>query len=157
MIILAPFAPEYELAKERFSLWHEVILLGVGPRNAVETLLDMNIPRYADNLMLFGYAGSNTLPIGTEVFVTESYLHQFNGSDYEDYPRKLTRPNIKGAPELGVPCYSSSDFVTATNTKEPAVFDMELGFLTSLFPRITAWRIVTDHLNVEEFKKYYDR
>lgn len=156
MIILAPFAPEYEIAKKRFGLYHEVILLGVGPRNAMETLLELKLPRYANNLMLFGFAGSNTLPMDTEVFVTESYLHQFHGS-YDDKPCILRRPEIEGAPEIGVPCYSSSDFVVETKVKEPAIFDMELAFLTLFHPNITSWRIVSDNLNLQEFEDYYKK
>ncbi len=151
MIILTPMKEEYEIAQERFGLNHKIILLGVGPRNALNTLLELKLPRYADNIMLFGYAGSKTLPVGTEVFVTESYIHQHYGANYEDPPCRLIRPKIEGVPELGVPCYSSSDFVTESDIKESAIFDMELGFVTILHPRVTCWRRVSDGLKLDEF------
>ncbi len=153
MIILTPMKEEYQEAQKRFGSQHKIVLLGVGPRNAMDTLLELGLPRYADNLMLFGYAGSNVLEKYTEVFVTNSYLHQYYGAEYDDPPCELSRPEIEGVPELGVPCYTSSDFVIETDIIEPVIFDMELAFLTILHPRITAWRIVSDPLNLEEFKK----
>lgn len=151
MIILTPMKEEFDLAVKKFGSEHKIVHIGVGPRNALKSLIGLGLPRCTDNLMLFGYAGSNILPKGVEVFVTESYLHQYSGADYSDPPCKLMRPKIENAPRFGVPCYSSSDFVTATKIDEPAIFDMELAFLTALYPMITAWRVVSDALDLKEF------
>lgn len=155
LVILTPFAREFEMAKARFGDRHEIVQTGVGPRNIIKTLLSLSelIPFHKHDLMLFGFAGSNTLPVGTEVFVTESHMHQFN-AEYSDTPGKLNKPKVEGVPSLGVPCYTSSDFVTETNVSEPAIFDMELGFLTELFPNITCWRIVSDNLDSVAFNNF---
>ena len=156
MIILAPFAPEYELAKERFGSEHKIILLGIGPRNALARLQKLGIPSWASNLMLFGFAGSNNLDVGTEVYANKSLIHQFH-ADFQDEPHILRRPDIEGAPEFGVPCYSSSDFVVETKVEEDAIFDMELAFLTTCYPNITAWRIVSDKLSLQQFDEFLGR
>ncbi len=154
MIILTPFMPEYKLAMERFGSEHEVVLLGIGPRNPIRKLLRLGIDLKAQ-MMLFGFAGSNLLVPGTEVFVTKSYIHQFYGS-FDDCPDFLKRPEINGAPELGVPCFSSSDFVVKTKMTDPAIFDMELGFLTTFCPNLSSWRIVSDNLNLQQFEHFID-
>ena len=153
MIILTPTKFEYEIARERFKdPEHEIILSGIGPRNVKRLHGQLEIPRSAP-LMLFGFAGSNLLSKGTEVYVTESHLHRLT-ANYVDEPVSLSKPDLPGVPELGVPCYSSADFVTETNLIEPAIFDMELAFLTVDFPHITAWRIVSDNLSLKEFYGY---
>lgn len=155
MVILAPMPAEYTIAKDRFGFSHDIIWLGVGPRNALRAVTEMGISPDSQ-VMLFGFAGSNYLPVGTEVYVTKSYLHQLNAS-YEDAPAVLKKPDLKGVPELGVPCYSSSDFVVETKVIEPSIFDMELGFLTPFFPNLSCWRIVSDNLNLHDFDEFLGR
>lgn len=156
MIILTPTTYEFQIARERFKESdQEIILAGVGPRNMKRLLSQLEIPRNTP-IMIFGFAGSNSLKVGTEVYVTESYLY-FETATYGDDPASLSRPNLPGAPELGVPCYSSTDFVTRSNLIQPAIFDMELGFLTVDFPQITAWRIVSDNLSLNEFNDFVGR
>ena len=155
MVILAPMAAEYSIAKDRFGFAHDVVWTGVGPRNILKVITEMHFDPETP-MVLFGFAGSNCLPIGIEVFVTKSYIHQFNAS-YEDDPAVLKKPDLKGVPKLGVPCYSSSDFVVETKVLEPAIFDMELGFLTPFFPNLSAWRIVSDNLNLDAFGEFLER
>lgn len=155
MVILTPMAAEYAIAKDRFGCANDVIWTGVGPRNILKVVTEMHLDPETP-MMLFGFAGSNRLPIGTEVFVTKSYLHQLNAS-YEDEPAVLKKPDLRNVPELGVPCYSSSDFVLETKVLEPAIFDMELGFLTPFFSNLCAWRIVSDNLNLDAFDQFLGR
>ena len=51
-------------------------------------------------------------------------------------------------------CYTSADFVTHTDIKEPCVFDMELAFILALgYRNIQAIKVVSDNLD----KKQYDK
>lgn len=153
MVILTPMVEEYRIARERFRRPEdEIILAGVGPRNILNGLLRHQVPRDMP-IVLFGFAGSNSLDIGTEVYATKSFLHHPT-VPYVDEPEVLKRPELPGAPEMGVPCYSSADFVSFAEVDEPAIFDMELGFLTTVYSNVSAWRIVSDHLSLDEFREY---
>ena len=158
MIILTAMQQEYEIARKLFGTDYEIRRIGVGPRNAIRAakrLLDERVPCNTE-VMLFGFAGSNNLPLGTFVYASDSAMH-CPLAKYEDpfeQMMPLARPSLPNAPTLGVPCFTSADFVTETRVCSPAIFDMELGFMAELWPSITAWRIVSDNLDGDEFKEF---
>lgn len=140
MIIVAT-TEEYELAIKRFGKNHEIIKTGVGALNVINTLKDKDKKRKIIN---FGYAGSNSIPIGTEVKVKKCKLYHPN-VEYDELEYELNGD---------VTCYTSNDFVLSTDIKEPVVFDMELAFILALgFENVESIKIVSDNLNMEEYNE----
>ena len=157
MIILTAMRREYQLARRVFGDEHEIRNIGVGPRNAIRAakrLMDEKVPCNTE-VMMFGFVGSNVLPKGTHVYANLSSFHN-PVAKYEHGVDglPLSRPNLEGAPTEGYPCFTSADFVTATNIRSPAIFDMELAFFAELWPHVTCWGIVSDNLNGEEFEEF---
>ena len=160
MIILTAMKREYELARKVFGDKYEIRNIGVGPRNAIRAakrLIDEGVACNTE-VMMFGFVGSNVLPKGTQVYASASSFHNpvakyENGID----GLPLDRPKLESAPAQGVPCFTSTDFVTSTNIKSPAIFDMELGFFAEIWPNVTCWGIVSDNLDGEEFEEFVER
>lgn len=149
IVIFGASRKGYEIAKQRFSKDHQVFKVDPDTisetKNLYHELIDNNTP-----IMVFGPVGSNIIPIGTEVFITKSHL-----IDSDSFTEELDKPNLPNAPETGVPCYTSKTFVTETNIKEPVVFDKVLAYLIQDgFNIVSSWRIVSDNLSKEEFKKF---
>lgn len=139
MIVVAT-ENEYELAQHRFK-GEEIIRTGVGALNVIKALMliDKNT-----EIINYGYAGSNNIPIGTEVIVGECRLYHPNVDYDEQYY------NLGG----DTPCYTSNDFVLHTDIKEPVVFDMELAYILALgFKNVKSIKVVSDNLSL----KQYDR
>lgn len=131
---------EYKLAKKLFKR-HKIIKTGVGGINVIETL--KHLPKW-HKIINFGYVGSNNIPIGTKVKISECQLYHPN-VDYEEPIYKLNG-DIK--------CYTSNDFVLNTDIKEPVVFDMELAYIMALgFKNVESVKIVSDNLSLKEYKK----
>lgn len=141
MTILVATMEEYRLARERFpDEW--VFLTGVGALNVI-SLLDI-LDRDTE-ILNFGYAGSNVLPIGTEVHIGECRLYHPNVS-YEERAYKLKDGDVL--------CYTSSDFVTQTDIQEPVVFDMELAYIMALgFKNVKSIKIVSDNLSLKDYSE----
>lgn len=104
-------------------------------------------------IMVFGLAGSNILPIGTEVYVTENYI--LSSTSASQFTSKLEKPTLAHAPQLGVSCYTSKSFVTSTDIKSPVIFDRALAFLIKDgFKIISSWRIVSDNLSIKQLNDF---
>lgn len=143
MLIVVATDAEYALAKKR---WQDcdIIKTGVGGLNVIATL--SSVAR-TQEIINFGYAGSNTLPIGAEIEVGESRLYHPN-VDYDE-----PKYNLSG----NVACYTSNDFVLSTDIKTPVVFDMELAYILALgFKRIKSIKIVSDNLSLKEYEGQVD-
>lgn len=124
-----------------FSKDNKFIITGVGI-NVIKALMPLDRDTPIHNI---GYAGSNCLPIGTKVNIGMVQMYHPN-VDYKE-----TIYNLSG----DIPCYTSSDFVTKTDIKEPCVFDMELAYILAMgFTNVTAEKIVSDNLSVKEFENY---
>lgn len=144
MIVVAT-DEEYELAKKRFKK-QRIVKTGVGGINVVRTL--KRFPKWL-KIINFGYAGSNSLPIGTEVNVCVSALYHPN-VQYEEATYTLKFKN----PETDVICFTSNDFVLNTDIKEPVVFDMELAYILALgFKNVESIKIVSDNLSLKDYKE----
>lgn len=106
-----------------------------------------------DDVLNFGYAGSNKSKVGNIHFVTTCRRHGY--------------PNINGfilnKPPIWMPwwsekskitCYTSDEFVEHSNIIEPCLFDMELFEICRHANRqIYSLKIVSDNLNERDFDK----
>lgn len=139
MIVVAT-TNEYEKALKRFDD-NMIIATGVGATNIISKLKD--IPKDTP-IINFGYVGSNTIPIGTEVKVGESRMYHPNVEYEED------AYNLNG----DITCYTSNDFVLETKIEEPCVFDMELAYIMALgFKNVESIKIVSDNLSLKEYEE----
>lgn len=122
-----------------------IIVTGVGALNVISALKDVDrlTPIYN-----FGYAGSNVLPVKTRVNVGSVRLYHPN-VEYDEPCYDL---------DGDVPCFTSNDFVTKTDIKEPCVFDMELAFILALgFKNVVSVKIVSDNLCLEEYERCLEK
>lgn len=127
--------------REENERFNAEIVTGVGFGNVYRALAD--VPRDTP-IVNIGYAGSNTIPKGT-VCVIKECRHYHPTVEYaEDFYEFNSGKYI---------CYTSDDFVTHTDIKEPVVFDMELYAILSMgFTNVTAIKIVSDNLSLEEYE-----
>lgn len=127
--------------KEEQKRFNADIVTGVGFGNVYRALAD--VPRDTP-IVNIGYAGSNTIPKG-EVCVINECRHYHPTVEYDE--------PIYGSDTGRYICYTSDDFVTHTDIKEPVVFDMELYAILSMgFTDVTAIKIVSDNLSLEEYE-----
>ena len=140
MIIVVATDEEYIMAKERFAK-SKIIKTGVGGLNIIESLKDVD---KNEEILNFGHAGSNNLPIGTEVYVKDCRLYHPN-VEYDE-----STYHLGGT----IDCYTSNDFVLSTTITEPCVFDMELAYIMALgFKNVTSLKIVSDNLSLHEYNE----
>lgn len=150
MIIIAAKASELEILDEDvINNAEKIIITGVGGMNAVKKILQAVNPSEEDALNV-GYVGSNSIEIGKRVQISATGTHH-PGVEFKEKLIQLDQIDIgQGA----VPCYTSTDFVTQTNIKEPAVFDMELAFIAGLnWHSLSAIKQVSDNLNLEQYER----
>ena len=139
-LIVVATKEEYKLAKKRFK-GHLIIRTGVGGINILKKL--KYVPK-GHKIINFGYVGSNTIPIGTEIKVGKCKLYHPN----VEYPEPTYKLNGD------VPCYTSNDFVLETKIKEPCVFDMELAWILAMgFKNVESIKIVSDNLSLKQYEK----
>jgi hypothetical protein len=118
-----------------------VLVTGVGAVNVIRAMKD--IPRDTPILNL-GFAGSNSIPVGTEVKIGKVALYHPN-AEYDEPVFLL---------DGDTPCFTSCDFVLDTKIAEPCVFDMELAFILAMgFTDVRAVKTVSDTLDMEEFER----
>ena len=145
MIVVAT-DEEYELAKKRFK-GHLIIKTGVGGINVIGTL--KHYPKWI-KIVNFGYAGSNNIPVGTEL--TIDYCGLWHPK--VDYKEKIYKLKNNHNNEFKNVCFTSSDFVTECDIKEPCVFDMELAYILALgFKKVESIKIVSDNLSLKQYEK----
>ena len=117
------------------------LVTGVGALNVIRNLapIDRNTP-----ILNVGYAGSNSIPVGTRVRVGKVSSYHPNV--------KFDEPTYKLDGEI--PCYTSSDFVTQTDIDEPCVFDMELAYILAMgFTDVVSEKVVSDNLSMGEYER----
>lgn len=142
-LIVVATDEEYKLAKVRFKK-HKIIQTGVGGINVIHAL--KRIPRWV-KILNFGYAGSNSIPAGTEVNVGFCQAYHPN----VEYLEPAYVINDK---QSHIWCYTSGDFVNETKIKEPCVFDMELAYICALgFKNIKSIKIISDNLSLKQYEK----
>ena len=143
-IIVVATEIEYELAKRRFK-HKKIIQTGVGPLNTIHSL--RKIPKWV-KIINFGYAGSNNIPIGTEVSVGFS-------AGYHKNVQYLEPAYVTDDTESDIWCYTSNDFVLQKpKTTQPCLFDMELAYIMALgFKHVRSIKIVSDNLSLEQYEE----
>ncbi|MBR5389567.1 HD domain-containing protein [Candidatus Saccharibacteria bacterium] len=154
IVIIGASRKGYEMAQKRFGKRHRV--LRVDPDNVADAKKNFaELITDKTPIVVFGPVGSNVIPIGTEVYVTE--CRWLDAKLPNASLARLRKPRLSGAPSLGVPCYTNDKFVTETDIKEPVVFDKVLAYLIrDGFNVVSSWRIVSDNLSKEQFKEFID-
>ena len=146
-IIVVATEEEEEIAKKRFK-GHKIIKTGVGGINVVRTL--KNIPKWHE-ITNFGYAGSDHLPIGTEVKV--GYCSHYHDTEYDEIAYwKL------GTIEDQIWCYTSDEFVEEYDGGHAGfagvIFDMELAYILALgFKKVESIKIISDNLSLNQYEE----
>ena len=141
MIVVAT-DEEYELAKIKFK-HKKIIKTGVGGINVIETL--RKIPKWK-KIINFGYAGSNGIPIGTEVRI--GFCTHYHKTKYFDRAYSL------GKPKDTLWCFTSDEFVEEYYPKDDTVFDMELAYILALgFKRVESIKIISDNLSLKQYEE----
>lgn len=146
MLVVIATKDELKLVEEYGFSNNPILITGVGGVNVINALKDL--PRDTQILNI-GYAGSNTLEIGTSVSVGKVHTYHPKAEFSETESYNLT---------IGThTCYTSTDFVTQCDFKEPCVFDMELAFICALgFKQVRSIKIVSDNLSIEEYENTVD-
>lgn len=145
IVILAAEEAEYKKCLELFPEY-ECVLMGVGAGNVIKTCAAL--PE-GTNVVNIGYAGSNSIEIGTVVTVSTSHRlveGKYNFTDHNN-PLQLCAE--------GYPCYTNNDFVTESDATEPTLFDMELNYIAAFVPRINliaSIKVVSDNLCLDFFR-----
>ena len=120
----------------------DIIKTGVGYGNVYKALAD--VPRDT-SILNIGYAGSNSIPIGTYCVISECRHYHPNVEFDEPAYKSLCGQYV---------CYTSDDFVTHTDITEPVVFDMELYAILSMgFTNVVSIKIISDNLSLKEYEK----
>lgn len=144
-VILAAEEAEYKKCLEYFPDM-ECILMGVGAGNVIRTC--SQLPK-GTRIINVGYAGSNTLPIGTVCRVSASHRLVKGTYMFQDHANPLQLG------QEGYPCHTNNDFVTETHLTEPTLFDMELNYIAAFSPDlnlVASVKIVSDNLSLEAFR-----
>ena len=148
MLVVIAEKEELELVKKLGYENKPILITGVGGVNVIKALKNIPKDEYIINI---GYAGSNNLPIGSEILVKHCHTH---------HPNVDFKENSYDVLSLGgdCDCYTSTDFVTNTNIEEPCVFDMELAFICALgFREIKSIKVVSDNLCIKEYRDNIDK
>ena len=138
----------------------ELIITDISRNGIIKSLLTIDTK---DKIIInVGFVGSNNIKIGEVIQVDKSYGYHFDLTPFGT--PKYIAPNspyeidkIKNLKSID--CYTSDGFVTSTNIKEDAIFDMELNAIT-LFPhkKLYSIKIVSDNLNSKSYQEFdYDK
>lgn len=150
MIITIAEASELKLIEEITGgqAWSgRIIITGVGMMNTIKALKDVD--RSATILNL-GYAGTNSLEVGKCYQVSGVGTHHSLANFKED----LVWLEQYFMDRDAYPCYSSTDFTTASKIEHPALFDMELAAIAAMgFRNVMSIKKVSDKLNYEQYKQ----
>ena len=150
LVILVATKEEFYLVKEIFPR-NTIVQLGVGASNVIRTICNMPIEKSECQFINIGFAGSNTLPVGTVAEVSKTFRLLDGTVEFED------PLNGQRLSDHGFPCYTSNNFVTENTAEEPVLYDMELNYIAAFsIDLIGAVKIVSDNLDVCEYEKSID-
>lgn len=124
----------------------KIVITGAGLCNVIQTP-KLNI-RPEDKVINIGYAGSNLYPVG-EVRTVGKCRRLIPSLTINE--KELIINPLK---ELtSTCCYTADDFIEQDKIKEIPLVDMELYYLASIYPQIESIKIVSDNLNLTEYRK----
>ena len=153
MIILVATKDEFKLAEKHLagSIDNiEIVHTGVGASNVIKVCSELLLRKDIGNekIINIGFCGSNNIPIGSVVKISETYRLMDNTVEFEDYR------NGYRLSENGIPCYTSNCFVLHTEITNPCAFDMELNYIAA-FPLnlVGAVKIVSDNLCLDKYEE----
>jgi hypothetical protein len=146
MLIVIAEKEELKLVEELGYTNYPILITGVGGVNVIRALKD--IPKDTEILNI-GYCGSNYYEVGTKVEISAVSTHHEKA--FFEEPRQLLQ--VDKYHDKLTKCYTSTNFVTKTEVKMPCVFDMELAFIRAMFPNTKSIKVVSDKLNLKEFRK----
>jgi hypothetical protein len=139
MIVVATEA-ERKIAESRWKN-ESILVTGVGGITVYKALCDVD---RSEQIINFGYCGSNLLPIGMEISVGDCRLYHPN-VEYEEESFRIDGETT---------CLTSCDFVLKTEIEEPVVFDMELAFILAMgFRNVKSIKIVSDNLSLKQYEE----
>lgn len=145
LVILAAEQAEYEMCL-KYMPGADCILMGVGAGNVIKTLSGLREGAFLVNI---GYAGSNSLEVGTVTLVSESCRLMTGSYMFTDH----ANPLLLGG--QGWPCFTANDFVTSTDRTTPTLFDMELNYIAAFAFRheaLVSIKTVSDALDIDAFR-----
>lgn len=124
----------------------KIIITGFGEYHALRTIIGLfkkGVFKKGDKFFNVGYCGANTFDVGEVVIV---------GKSYREKPSNFAKDKTYTLDKKSkVKCYTSTDFVEKSNHK--GVFDMELYILATIFPKIKSIKVVSDNLNLKQYRK----
>lgn len=124
----------------------------------VNLIYDYNINLKEYTLINFGMVGSNNLKINDVYLVDKSYGYNFDLTPFGDplYKAPYSPYQMDLINDVNkVNCYTSDSFVTSTNIKEDALFDMELNSIVTFpFKKKYSIKVISDSLSDKEFNKF---
>lgn len=147
MLVVIASNNERKLASELGYEGYPIVVTGIGGVNVIKAL--KNVARN-EEIVNIGYAGSNHLQVGERVVVGSSRLLH----EVVEYDEEICK--TVDFSKSDITCYTSTDFVTKTEIKEPCVFDMELAFICAMFDNVKSIKVVSDNLDLHAYNKCVD-
>jgi nucleoside phosphorylase len=144
-------------SNEKIGKYSSITLMisGIGMENSAISAQILVLIHGVDSILNFGYAGSNTVGIGTIVSPNAVFNNDFDLTcmGYERYEIPGTQDlNLnKVLNYVNYPCYSANHFVTESDEKNPVIYDMELHGIAMVCIKnnisIYSIKIITDCLD----------
>jgi len=138
-----------------------LIISGIGMENSAIATQLLILIHGVDNILNFGYVGSNTVDIGTIVSPNAVFNNDFDLTcmGYEKYKipgvEDLILSKVPTYPNY--PCYSGNYFVTKSEQKYPVIYDMELHGIAMVCIKNTmdiySIKIITDCLDHKTYSE----
>lgn len=124
----------------------KIIITGFGEYATLRTIINLfkkNVFKQGDKFYNIGYCGANAFDVGEVVIV---------GKSAREKPSNFAKDKTYTLDKKSkVKCYTSTDFVQ--ESKHTGIFDMELYILATIFPKIKSIKIVSDNLNLKQYRK----
>lgn len=130
-----------------------ILIVGEGRSHVISTLsnnLKMGTFGSDDRIINVGYVGANGLKKGSVVTI-EKVQHLFPSKTINEPEIILSKPNYDIE---SVKCYTADNFVNKDDVdiKNICVIDMELYYISLMFPEVISIKIVSDELNYNDYK-----